>query len=114
MKTTFKPKRDYLLLRAVARQTTNGGVSVTFNPRGQTVDDRWGMLEKLEVDSVGDEVKDFKKGDKVFVRGHVFNQVCIPRHIGKELKKDNFGSKSEEYYWSKEEDVVGKTINIIK
>lgn len=110
-KDKFNAKQDYLILKAVAREKTDSGISVPFRPQGQTIQERWGMIKHLKVVAVGDEVKgNYKVGDYVFIKGHVFNQVCPSNHIGQgETKKDEQNNDLEQYYWTKEEDIIGIT-----
>lgn len=99
----FKPKKDYVFLKLVGNTKTKSGIitSANFDPAGKPVKERYLQIDKIEVLGVGDEVKEFKKGDIVFPQGFVFNQVIPASYLG--IEHD----ENIKYLWAKSDSIVG-------
>lgn len=94
---------DYLLLKATTKgvQTPSGIIIDTNLSKSTPTKDKRIMIDKIEVISIGLDVKEVKVGDTVIPQGYVLNQVIPAENIG-----EKHDPEKEQWYWAKEEHII--------
>jgi len=98
-------KGDYILLRATSRPPeTKSGIILSTETNLETAKpskDQRRLIDKVEVVSIGKDVKDVKVGDCIYPQGFVYNQKIPAGDINKKHQPEK-----EVWLWAKEEHII--------